>query len=208
MYLDVFSDNPFATNCWLAATDGSDDAVVVDPGFAPERVWEMLAAVGKRPVAVLATHGHLDHIGSAAEICGDDLPLYIHAADRLALTEAEAWGSGFPAPAVPVEIVREVFDGELLELAGLRIQVLHTPGHTPGSVCFRTDGIVFSGDLVFAGSIGRSDFPNSSPEDMRASLERFLELPDELPVHPGHGPATTVGAERATNPFLVGVPWS
>src|SRR3989304_6222375 len=141
MYLDVFSDNPFATNCWLAATDGSDDAVVVDPGFAPARVWEMLAAVGKRPVAVLATPGHLDHIGSAAEICSDDLPLYIHAADRLALTDAEAWGSGFPAPAVPVEIVRGGFD-------------------------------------------------------------------DERPGHPGHGPATTVGAERATNPFLVGVPWS
>src|SRR3990172_3665281 len=156
MYLDVFSDNPFATNCWLAATDGSDDAVVVDPGFAPERVWEMLGAGGKRPLAVPAPHRP---------------PLHTRAADGLALTEAEAWGSGFPAPAVPVEIVREVFDGELLELAGLRIQVLHTPGHTPGSVCFPTDGIVVSGDLVFAGSIGRSDFPNSSPQHIPPNLQ-------------------------------------
>jgi glyoxylase-like metal-dependent hydrolase (beta-lactamase superfamily II) len=208
MYLDSFSDNPFATNCWLVGREGGDEAIVVDPGFSPERVRKLLDMAGRVPVAVLATHGHHDHIGSAAGVCGDEVPMFIHSADRRALADPQGWGSGFPAPPVAVSDVRELADGDVLELAGLRIQVLHTPGHTPGSVCFRTSENVFSGDLVFAGSIGRYDFPNSSPEDMRASLERFLELPDELPVHPGHGPATTVGAERTANPFLAGVPWS
>jgi glyoxylase-like metal-dependent hydrolase (beta-lactamase superfamily II) len=103
-----------------------------------------------------------------------------------------------------VKDVRTVVDGDVLEMAGFRIEVLHTPGHTPGSVCFRTDALVFSGDLVFAGAIGRHDFPNSDERAMRASLRKFLRFPDELPVYPGHGPETTVGRERTTNPFLTG----
>jgi glyoxylase-like metal-dependent hydrolase (beta-lactamase superfamily II) len=203
MYLDVFDDNDFGTNCWMLSAEGSDDAVVVDPGFSPDRVHEMLRAAGKRPVAVLATHGHYDHVGSAGEFCGDDLPFYIHEADAMALTDPRAWGSGFPVPPTPVKDIRTVVEGDRLDFAGFSIEVLHTPGHTPGSVCFATDGWLFSGDLVFRGSIGRHDFPNSSPEDMAKSLRRFLALPDPLPVYPGHGPDTTVGTERATNPFLV-----
>lgn len=202
MFLDVFADNPFATNCWLIAADGSDDAVVVDPGFSPERVRAMLEAAGKSPAAVLATHGHFDHVGSAAELCGDDVPFYIHEADRPAIVDPEAWGAGYASPPVAVKDVRTVVDGDVLEFAGFRIEVLHTPGHTPGSVCYRTDALVFSGDLVFAGAIGRHDFPNSDGAAMRRSLRLFLELPDELPVHPGHGPQTTVGRERLSNPFL------
>jgi glyoxylase-like metal-dependent hydrolase (beta-lactamase superfamily II) len=205
MYLDVFSDNSFETNCWLIASDGSDDAVVVDPGFSPERVRAMLRAEGKRPAAVLATHGHFDHIGAAAEFCGDDVPFHVHEADAAALTDPHAWGAGTSTPPVPVKDVRTLADGDVLEFAGFRIEVLHTPGHTPGSVCFRTDGWVLSGDLVFAGTIGRSDFPNSSPADMRGSLRRFLELPDALDVLPGHGPRTTVARERDGNPFLRGI---
>jgi len=202
MYLDAFSDNSFETNCWLIGADGTDDTVVVDPGFSPGLVRAMLEAEGKRPVAVLATHGHFDHIGAAAEFCGDDLPFYIHQADAMALTDPEAWGAGFATPPVPVKDVRTVSEGDELAFAGFRIEVLHAPGHTPGSVCYRTDGWVLSGDLVFAGSIGRSDFPNSSPQDMERSLRRFLELPDPLEVFPGHGPKTTVGRERTRNPFL------
>jgi glyoxylase-like metal-dependent hydrolase (beta-lactamase superfamily II) len=164
----------------------------------------MLEAEGRSPVAVLATHGHFDHIGAAAELCGDDLPLYIHEADVQALTDPAAWGAGFQTPPVPVKDVRTVVDGDVLSFAGFRIEVIHTPGHTPGSAIFLTDGWVLSGDLVFAGSIGRSDFPNSDPEAMQRSLDRFLELPDALDVFPGHGPRTTVGRERARNPFLQG----
>jgi glyoxylase-like metal-dependent hydrolase (beta-lactamase superfamily II) len=202
MYVDVFSDNSFETNCWLIGADGSDEAVVVDPGFSPGRVLRMLEDEDRRPVAVLATHGHFDHIGSAALFCGDHLPLYIHEADALALSDPAAWGAGFDTPVVPVKDVRTLVDGDELAFAGFRIEVVHTPGHTPGSVCFRTDGWVCSGDLVFAGTIGRSDFPNSSPADMDRSLGRFLELPDPLDVFPGHGPRTTVKRERRGNPFL------
>lgn len=205
MYRDVFNDNPFDTNCWLVSADGTDQAVVVDPGFSPARVRAMLRAAGKRPVAALATHGHYDHIGSAGAFCGGDLPIYIHEQDEQALTDPGAWGSGFPVPPIPVRDVRLLVDGDVLELAGFRIEVLHTPGHTPGSVCFLTDGFVLTGDLVFAGAIGRSDFPNSSPEDMEKSLRRFLTLADPLPAYPGHGPDTTVGRERRTNPFLRGM---
>src|SRR2546421_3352892 len=125
MYLEAFSDNPFGTNCWLAASDSSDDAVVVDPGFSPERVRALLDRVGKRPVAVLATHGHFDHVGSAAEVCGEDVPLYIHEADRLALTDPASWGSGYPVPSVPVADVRTMADGDVLEFAGFGIEVMH-----------------------------------------------------------------------------------
>ena len=184
MYLDVFSDNSFETNCWLLGADGTDEVMVVDPGFSPERVGAMLDAEGRRPVAAFATHGHFDHIGSAAVFCGDDLPFYIHEADVAALTDPQGWGAG-----------PQTF-------AGFAIEVLHTPGHTPGSVCLSTDALVLSGDLVFAGAIGRSDFPNSSPADMERSLDRFLELPDPTDVLPGHGPRTTVGRERERNPFL------
>jgi hydroxyacylglutathione hydrolase len=203
MYLEVFSDNPFDTNCWLVAAEGGDDAVVVDPGFEPARVHALLDAAGKHPVAVLATHGHYDHVGGASEVCGAEIPFYIHEADEPALTDAKAWGSGFPTPPVPVKDVRTVAEGDVLELAGFRIEVMHTPGHTPGSVCFRAEALLWSGDLVFKGAIGRYDFPNSSAADMERSLRRFLELPDQLPVYPGHGPDTTVGLERATNPFLL-----
>jgi glyoxylase-like metal-dependent hydrolase (beta-lactamase superfamily II) len=203
MYLDAFSDNSFETNCWLIGAEGTDEAVVVDPGFSPAIVHRMLETSGRRPVAVLATHGHFDHIGSAAEFCGDDLPFYIHEGDVLALTDPEAWGGAFGGtPPVPVKDVRTLSDGDELTFAGFRIEVIHTPGHTPGCVCYRTDGWVLSGDLVFAGSIGRYDFPSSSEAAMMASLRRFLELPDGLDVFPGHGPRTTVGRERERNPFL------
>jgi glyoxylase-like metal-dependent hydrolase (beta-lactamase superfamily II) len=101
MYLDAFSDNSFETNCWLIGTDDTDEAVVVDPGFSPDRVHGMLEAEGKRAVAVLATHGHFDHIGSAASFCGDELPFYIHEGDVLALTDTLAWGAGYETPRLP-----------------------------------------------------------------------------------------------------------
>lgn len=204
MFLEVYSDNPYGTNCWLLAREGAGEAVVVDPGFDADRVLELLRGAGKRPVAALATHGHLDHVGAASELCGADIPLYIHEADELALTDPAAWGFGFPVQVGRPEIVRTVKDGQVLEVAGFAIEVLHTPGHTPGSVCFRLPEAVFTGDLVFRGTVGRHDFPNSDAEAMRRSLERFLALPDDLEVLPGHMERTSVGLERATNPFLAG----
>jgi glyoxylase-like metal-dependent hydrolase (beta-lactamase superfamily II) len=205
MWLDVFNANPYGTNCWLLAAQGSDDAVVVDPGFEPARVHALLEVAGKRPVAVLATHAHLDHMGTGGVFAGDAIPVFVHEADAIAFTDLPAWGAGGPNPLAEVKDLRTIADGDVLAFAGFSIEVVHTPGHTPGHCCFRTDALLFSGDLVFAGSIGRSDFPNSDPAAMQTSLRRFLTLPDELPVLPGHGPDTTVGRERISNPFLVGL---
>lgn len=203
MFLEAFSDNPFDTNGWLLALEGGEDAVVIDPGVYPDHIRSLLREAGKRPVAVLATHGHYDHIGSAPELCGNELPFYIHKEDELAMTDARAWGSGWPDSPGRPDVVRLLSDGEVIDEAGFSLEVLHTPGHTPGSVCFRIPEALFSGDLVFAGAIGRYDFPNSSGRDMEASLRRFLTLPNDLRVLPGHGPDTTVGTERRTNPFLI-----
>lgn len=205
MWRDVFDRNPYGTNCWLLAADGSDEAVVVDVGFEPTRIRELLDASGKRPAAVLLTHAHLDHAEAAGDFAGDDVPVYVHEADAVAFRDPERWNPGFANPLTEVKDLRTIADGDVLEFAGLRIDVQHTPGHTPGHCCFHTDAFVLSGDLVFAGSIGRSDFSNSSPPDMERSLRRFLELPDDVPVWPGHGPETTVGRERASNPFLRGL---
>jgi glyoxylase-like metal-dependent hydrolase (beta-lactamase superfamily II) len=207
MYLDVFDRNPYGTNCWLLAADGSDRAVVVDPGFEPATVRAALEAAGKTPAAVLLTHAHGDHAEAAGEFAGDDVPVYVHPADAVAYDDPDAWRPGFPNPLTPAKDLRTFEDGEVLRFAGFEIVAIHTPGHTPGSCCFRVGGdvLVFSGDLVFAGTIGRSDFSNSDPDAMMTSLRRFLELPDGLRTLPGHGPETTVGRERASNPFLVGL---
>ena len=208
MWLDVFDRNPYGTNCWLIAADGADEAVVVDPGFEPEAVHAMLDAAGKRPVAVLLTHAHADHAMQAGALAGDDLPVMIHAADAPAFEDPDGWAVGAGTPLSPVKDLRRFDDGDVLRLSGgVTVEVLHTPGHTPGSCCFRVSGdaLLFSGDLVFAGTVGRSDFANSDPQAMRLSLERFLTLPDEVEVLPGHGPRTTVARERASNPFLAGI---
>jgi len=203
MWLDVFNANPYETNCWMLSSDESDEAVVVDPGFSPETVRERLEASGKTPVAVLATHAHVDHVGEAGTFAGE-VPVYVHEADAVAFSDEKAWRAGFENPLAPVKDLRTIGDGDVMRLAGLEVAVVHTPGHTPGHCCFRLDAEATScsGDLVFAGSVGRSDFANSDPVAMHASLRRFLELPDPVRVLPGHGPETTVGRERASNPFL------
>jgi hydroxyacylglutathione hydrolase len=206
MYLDVFDRNPYGTNCWLLAAESSDEVVVIDPGFEPEAVHALLTAAGKRPAAVLLTHAHLDHAGAAGSFA-QDVPVYIHSEDLPAFSDYQVWGGMSAIELDPVRDLRTFADGDVLTLAGFAIEVLHTPGHTPGSSCFRVDDdvVICTGDLVFAGTIGRSDFANSDPTAMRASLARFLLLPDDLRVLPGHGPETVVGRERSANPFLQGL---
>ncbi|HEX6264024.1 MAG TPA: MBL fold metallo-hydrolase [Actinomycetota bacterium] len=205
MYQDVFDRNPFGTNCWLLGADGGEDAVLVDPGFEPDELRAVLERAGRRPTAIRLTHAHLDHASVAGVLAGDDLPVFVHEADAVAFEDIDAWNPGFDNPLDPVKDLRRVVDGDELSFAGISIGVRHTPGHTPGHCCFVTDATVISGDLVFAGSIGRSDFPNSSPEAMQASLRWFLSRDDADAVLPGHGPRTTVGRERSSNPFLVHV---
>jgi glyoxylase-like metal-dependent hydrolase (beta-lactamase superfamily II) len=199
------------------------ECVIVDPGQdAQQGIDELLVRYRLKPIAVLLTHGHIDHMWSVAPVCGaKGIPAYVHPDDRelladpakgLSLTVGQQLFGGitFTEP----DDVRELADGSTLSLAGLDFTVRHTPGHTPGSVtflsCWQTpagsseDGL-FTGDLLFAGSIGRTDLPGGDHQAMLRSLARTLTLPDDTLVLPGHGPQTTIGAERRTNPFLTGL---
>ena len=214
MLIASFPAGTFQTNCYLVAASAGAEALVVDPGQdAMPGIEELCAEHRLRPVAVLLTHGHLDHIWTVAPLAGaHGIPAWIHPRDRHLLADPLAGvGPELRAMLPGLQLaepddVRELADGEVLDLAGVRLVVDHTPGHTPGHVTFRDEQVLFAGDLVFAGSIGRTDLPGGSMPEMLASLaERFLPLPDELQVLPGHGPVTTVGRERASNPFLAGL---
>jgi hydroxyacylglutathione hydrolase len=214
MLVAGFPAGDFQTNCYLLAPSAGEDCVVVDPGQdALAGIEELCRRHRLRPVAALLTHGHIDHMWTVAPLAGArGIPAYIHPDDRHLLTDPAAGVGpdlarllGGLRLAEPDD-VRELADGDTIELAGVPLIVDHTPGHTRGHVTFRNDEAVLSGDLVFAGSIGRSDFPGGDPGQLLASIAaRFLTLPDELTVLPGHGPATTVGVERTTNPFLTGL---
>jgi glyoxylase-like metal-dependent hydrolase (beta-lactamase superfamily II) len=215
-----FPAGSFAANCYLLATGPGQDCLIVDPGQDAEPgIEELTERYRLRPVAVLATHGHLDHIWSVAPVCGaQGIPAYIHPSDRALLTDP-ARGLGLGAAQqlfggltlTEPDEVRELTDGMTLDLAGIELLVEHAPGHTPGSVTFRLPvaaeaGTMFTGDLLFAGSIGRTDLPGGDYQTILASLARVcLPLADETAVLPGHGSATTIGAERASNPFLAGL---
>ena len=214
MLVAGFPAGDFQTNCWLVAAEAGAEALVIDPGQdALDGIDELCRRHRLKPVAALLTHGHLDHIWSVAPLAGArGIPAFIHPDDRHLLTDPVA-GLGEQARMLfgglelaEPDDVRELADGQAIELAGVSLVVDHTPGHTRGHVTFRGAEAVFSGDLVFAGSIGRSDLPGGDPEVLLASIAaRFLTLPDELAVLPGHGPATTVGRERAANPYLAGL---
>ena len=207
------------TNCWVVAPGPGEQCVVIDPGIEiGPRLDDVIAENRLHPVAVLLTHGHIDHTFSVVPVCqARDVPAYIHPSDREQLTNPWS-GLGLP-PGTPLlglegltiaepDDVRELADGKDVPLAGLTFGVRHAPGHTRGSVVFGLAGddaeSLFSGDVLFAGSIGRVDLPGGSMAQMNASLrDVVLPLPDETVVHPGHGPSTTIGRERLTNPYLL-----
>jgi len=207
-----FPAGAWQTNCWVVAPAAGEECVIVDPGQGAEGpVDEVLTEHRLKPVAVVLTHGHLDHVWSVVPVCGaKGIPALIHPADRVLLSDPGR-GLGQPGTAVfgrldwgEPDDVRELRDGEVLELAGLGFRVDETPGHTPGSVTFTAGDEFFAGDLLFAGSSGRTDLPGGSWPQMQESLRRIpLALPDDTTVRPGHGPVTTIGRERATNPFLL-----
>ncbi|MGH3913864.1 MAG: MBL fold metallo-hydrolase [Pseudonocardiaceae bacterium] len=215
-----FPTGSFQANCFVLAAEAGGPCVVVDPGEGAEQpLAELLREHRLAPVAVLLTHGHFDHIFAVTPVCdGNDIPAWIHPEDRVLLsdpmrglsTEARQFFGGRVELREPRE-VRTLDDGTCLELAGLTLTVDHTPGHTRGSVTFRSateqeQGLLASGDTLFAGSIGRTDFPGGDHEQLLASLrDKILVLDDETVVLPGHGPTTTVGRERVSNPFLHGL---
>jgi glyoxylase-like metal-dependent hydrolase (beta-lactamase superfamily II) len=215
-----FPSDATATNCWVVAPADGEQCVVIDPGIGVRgRLDEVIAEHRLHPIAVLLTHGHLDHTFSVVPVCqARDVPAYIHPADRSQL--ADPWtGLGMPA-GTPLfgaltfaepDDVKELGDGEKISLAGLDFAVRHAPGHSAGSVVFSLSGDddeprLFSGDVLFAGSIGRVDLPGGSMAAMQTSLRQVIwPMDDATAVHPGHGPATTIARERATNPYLQGL---
>jgi hydroxyacylglutathione hydrolase len=207
--LEGYTTGRWASNCYIVAARSGDAAVIIDPGEdAGSLIAERVAALGLRVEAVLLTHGHLDHIWSAKEVCDTaGVDAYIHPDDRWLLEDPGAALGVLGMPRLQIDVpasLRDLADGQPLRFGGLDIQVRHTPGHTPGHCVFVTDAIVFSGDLIFAGSIGRTDFPRGSMEDLMESIRRVvLPLPDDVVVLSGHGPETTVGQERRTNPFVL-----
>jgi hydroxyacylglutathione hydrolase len=220
-----FPAGAFQTNCYVLASGRGEACVVVDPGQdAVEPLEALLAEHRLTPVAVLLTHGHFDHTFSVAPVCdGHDVPAFIHPDDRAMLADPlkgfsrealASFGAAFFGSRLELREPREVRtldDGAVLEPAGLRFRVDHAPGHTPGSILFTTatadgDEVILAGDTLFAGSIGRTDLPGGDPAQMVRSLrDKLLTRDDAAYVLPGHGATTTIGQERASNPYLQGL---
>jgi hydroxyacylglutathione hydrolase len=219
-----FPAGSFQTNCYVVATGPGEGCLVVDPGQdAVEPLEAVLAEHRLTPLAVLLTHGHFDHTFSVSPVCdGHDVPAWIHPADRAMLAdpmiglsrEAAAFFGGRIELREPRE-VKELADGAALEIAGVSLRVEHAPGHTGGSVLFCTDTVgpenentevILAGDTLFAGSIGRTDLPGGDHAQMLVSLAAMMDAhEDTAVVLPGHGPTTTIGRERVSNPFLRGL---
>ncbi|MDG6102866.1 MBL fold metallo-hydrolase [Dactylosporangium aurantiacum] len=212
MLVAGFPAEAFGTNCYVVAPAPGEQCVVIDPGIGVlDRLDAVLAEHRLQPAAVLLTHGHLDHTFSVTPVCGArGITAYIHPDDGEMLadpakglsTDLTALFGGRLSWTEP-EDVAPLEDGLVLKIAGLELIVDHAPGHTRGSVMFRGAEQIFTGDVLFKGSIGRTDLPGGSMAQMMASLrDKVLTLPDELVVLPGHGPGTTIGRERKGNPYL------
>lgn len=198
-----------ATNTYVAAPDTGQACIIVDAPPDPDPVLDIVRQRDLTPVALLLTHGHVDHTGGAATIEQSAATVtYVHPDDDFLTLHPEEqlrvlFGRNVQGRLAVPRNRLPLRDGMRLRLAGMEIDVLHTPGHTPGHCCFLIGGALFSGDHLFAGSIGRTDLPGGDFDQLMESMERkIMPLPDETVVYPGHGPATTLGAERRTNPFL------
>jgi hydroxyacylglutathione hydrolase len=209
IYQTVVAKGLVETNCYIAACPETKEAAVIDPGaFSPKEVQTILDIIWQHGLSVkyiINTHGHIDHIaGNQALLKETGAKLCIHADDADMLTSVRLNGSelfGMDLVSPPPD--RLLSDGDVIMLGRLEMKVLHTPGHTPGGISLLIDGTLFSGDTLFAGSVGRTDLPGGSETEIIRSIKsKLLILPDETKVRPGHGPRTTIGAEREENPFL------
>ena len=184
----------YQTNCYLVWEEASSGCVVIDPGYEPETVLNEVNRLGKTVEAVLLTHGHFDHVGGVRTIAAEtDCSVYLCDAD---LSMPPQMTAG------PLYYTHTYGEGNFVDAAGLSFKVLHTPGHTPGSVCLMCENVIFSGDTLFWGSCGRTDLPGGNWSTIRASLKRLADLPGDYKVYPGHGDATMLSFERKMNPYM------
>ena len=197
---------PFQENSYLVIDDQSRRAAIVDPGGEAPALISAIERSNATLDAIWITHAHVDHVGAIASVKERwNVPVYLHPLDRrlyeAAGRQAEVYGVPFEEPPAPDE---EFADGQKLQLGNSALTVMHAPGHSPGHVVIHGNGIALVGDCLFAGSIGRTDLPLSNPQQLSESLKKIASLPPETVVYPGHGPETTIGEERASNPFLNG----
>ena len=187
----------YQTNCYLISLPEEKNCILIDPGFMPEYVLEQVHRAGKRVEAILLTHGHFDHVGGVKQIAAEENCRVFICKEDLALNPTLTDGAIFYTDLYA--------EGDRLQLAGMELQVLQTPGHTPGSVCLMCEDVIFTGDTLFAGTCGRTDFPGGDYGQMMQSLKRLAELPGNYRVLPGHAEESTMDRERRSNPFMQGL---
>jgi glyoxylase-like metal-dependent hydrolase (beta-lactamase superfamily II) len=207
--LEIFARRevgPLACNCYIVGDPETKEAIVIDPGGDADELAEVIAQQGLTVTALIATHAHFDHVIAAArlrELTG--APFYLHAADKPVLEWMEESGRMFLGIELgpPPEVDTTASEGDVLTAGSARLQVIHTPGHSPGSISLLGQDVLFSGDTLFAGSIGRTDLPGGDGRALVTAVKsKLFALDLSLPVHPGHGPSTTLEHERTTNPFV------
>ncbi len=207
MKVTAFTVGPLQENCYLVVDEDAGRAVLVDPGYEAERLARAVADSGATLDAIWLTHAHVDHVGAVGPLAEQfAVPVALHPLDQPLYDSAAQLGARYGMQIAPLPApAQELAEGTDVHVGSLTFAVYHLPGHAPGHVAFVGHGVVLVGDVLFAGSIGRTDLPLSDPRAMRESLQRLGSLPPELVVYPGHGPDTTIGRELASNPFLSGL---
>ncbi|MCK4427959.1 MAG: MBL fold metallo-hydrolase [candidate division Zixibacteria bacterium] len=207
MVLEILTVGELVTNCYILGDEKTQEAVVIDPGGDFEIIEAHLKKLKLEVKYIILTHGHVDHIGALSQLKkATKAEILIHSKDSAMLYDPNQNLSIFSGDKITAtKADRLLEEGDIIQCSGIKLEVLHTPGHTPGGISLLTDKMIFTGDALFCGSIGRTDFPDSSYQELISSIkDKLLSKDDDFIIYPGHGPSSTIGEERKNNPFLTG----